>query len=434
MTGNHNHTALIPSEDIAKEAGNRVSAKAARKGEPLLHMTDDMKRLSTPWSISMIRAEQIESFDLPAGVILDAAVGSGTQLIALSNELKRPALGVELDGNIAVLCAANMHSASDAEEIHRTLNRVIIGDSSDAEGAITTYWNSLMKSGIRAHPPIAMLHLDPARPRDAQNHHVDEMKPSLMNVLKSWNEYLQTGPRGPAVLLDLSPRLGEEQQGMIEAMVETVFPGIPKTWEWLSQGGGRVDRLSLWIGAISSKDEGRCIRMGTKNIIAKIEGKKKNSKVEILSKPPPFGAYISIIDSALIQSGLQEKWLSKMVKEGTGHSWLRIDGRRPLLIHTDPLIDDDSINGFVVSTGEIVQHRLTPPELDNLEQIANAAARNTIGKITLRCSLDPEIQPTLQRRLDKELRNIDGAKSFMIDVDLERGTGSHKLYVICKET
>ena len=434
MTGNHNHTALIPSEDIAKEAENRVSAKAARKGEPLLHMTDDMKRLSTPWSISMIRAEQIESFDLPAGVILDAAAGSGTQLIALANELKRPALGVELDGNIAVLCAANMHSASDAEEIHRTLNRVIIGDSSDAEGAITTYWNSLMKSGIRAHPPIAMLHLDPARPRDAQNHHVDEMKPSLMSVLKSWNEYLQTGPRGPAVLLDLSPRLGEEQQAMIEAMVETVFPGIPKTWEWLSQGGGRVDRLSLWIGAISSKDEGRCIRMGTKNIIAKIEGKKKNSKVEILSKPPPFGAYISIIDSALIQSGLQEKWLSKMVKEGTGHSWLRIDGRRPLLIHTDPLIDDDSINGFVVSTGEIVQHRLTPPELDNLEQIANAAARNTIGKITLRCSLDPEIQPTLQRRLDKELRNIDGAKSFMIDVDLERGTGSHKLYVICKET
>ena len=437
MTGNNNHTALIPSEDIAKEAENRISAKSARKGEPLLHMTDDMRRLSTPWAISMIRAQQIESFDLPAGVILDAAVGSGAQLIALANELKRPALGVELDGNIAVLCAANMHSACDitlSEGTQRTLDRVIIGDSSDAEGAITTYWNSLMKSGIRAHPPIAMLHLDPARPRDAQNHHVDEMKPSLMSVLKSWNEYLQTGPRGPAVLLDLSPRLDEEQQGMVEAIVETVFPGAPKTWEWLSQGGGRVDRLSLWIGAISSKDEGRCIRMGTKNIMAKIEGERKISKVQTLSKPPPFGAYISIIDSALIQSGLQEKWISKAVKEGTGHSWLRIEGRRPLLIHTDPLIDDDEINDFVVSTGEIIQHRLTPPDLDNIDQIASAASRNNIGKITLRCSLDPEIQPTLQRRLDKELRNIDGAKSFMIDVDLERGTGSHKLYVICKET
>ena len=436
MTGNNNHTALIPSEDIAKEAENRISAKSARKGEPLLHMTDDMRRLSTPWAISMIRAQQIDSFDLPAGVILDAAVGSGVQLIALANELKRPALGVELDGNIAVLCAANMHSACDitlSEGTQRTLDRVIIGDSSDAEGAITTYWNSLMKSGIRAHPPIAMLHLDPARPRDAQNHHVDEMKPSLMGVLKSWNEYLQTGPRGPAVLLDLSPRLDEEQQGMVEAIVETVFPGVPKTWEWLSQGGGRVDRLSLWIGAISSKDEGRCIRMGTKNIMAKIEGKRKISKVQTLSKPPPFGAYISIIDSALIQSGLQEKWISKAVKEGTGHSWLRIEGRRPLLIHTDPLIDDDEINDFVVSTGEIIQHRLTPPDLDNIDQIASAASRNNIGKITLRCSLDPEIQPTLQRRLDKALRNVDGAKSYMIDVDLDRGIGSHKLYVICKE-
>ena len=310
MTEKKNHTALIPSEDIAKEAEKRVSAKAARKGEPSLHMTEDMRRLSTPWSISMIRAQQIESFDLPAGVILDAAVGSGAQLIALANELKRPALGIELDGNIAVLCAANMYSASDADEMERTLDRVIIGDSSDAEGAITTYWNSLMKSGVRAHPPIAMLHLDPARPRDAQNHHVNEMKPSLADVLKTWNEYLQTGPRGPAILLDLSPRLGEEQQGMIEAIVETIFPGIPRTWEWLSQGGGRVDRLSLWVGAISSKDERRCIRMGTKNIIAKIEGKKNNSKLEVLSKPPPFGAYVSIIDSALIQSGLQEKWIS----------------------------------------------------------------------------------------------------------------------------
>jgi hypothetical protein len=48
--------------------------------------------------------------------------------------------------------------------------------------------------------------------------------------------------------------------------------------------------------------------------------------------------------------------------------------------------------------------------------------------------LDPEIQPTLQRRLDKALRDVVGEKSYMIDVDLERGAGSHKLYVICKES
>jgi len=428
------HIALIPSGKIVEEASKRNEARSMRKGEPILHMTEDMRRLSTPWSISIMRAKQIEGLDLPAGVILDAAAGSGAQLIALATELKRPALGVELDGNIAVLCAANMHIASDGEEIQRTLDRVVIGDGSDAEGAITAYWNSLRDSGTRAHPPIAMLHLDPARPRDAQNHHIDEMKPSLTSVLKSWNKYLQNGPSGPAVLLDLSPRLGDDQQAMVEAIVETIFPGISRTWEWLSQGGGRVDRLSLWIGSISSKEPRRCIRMGKKNILAKIEGDKMGSQVQSLSKPPPFGAFISIIDPALIQSGLQEEWLAKAVKQDSGHSWLRIEGRRPLLIHTEPLNNSEEIGGFVVSTGEVVQHRLTPPELHSIEQVASAASRNDIGKITLRCTLDPEIQPTLQRRLDKALRDIGGSKSFMIDVDLERGTGSHKLYIICKES
>jgi hypothetical protein len=174
--------------------------------------------------------------------------------------------------------------------------------------------------------------------------------------------------------------------------------------------------------------------MGKKNILAKIEGDKMGSQVQSLSKPPPFGAFISIIDPALIQSGLQEEWLAKAVKQDSGHSWLRIEGRRPLLIHTEPLNNSEEIGGFVVSTGEVVQHRLTPPELHSIEQVASSASKNDIGKITLRCTLDPEIQPTLQRRLDKALRDIDGSKSFMIDVDLERGSGSHKLYIICKES
>ena len=138
MSNDKKHIALIPSEKIVEEASNRNEAKSARKGEPALHMTEEMRRLSTPWSISVMRAKEIENFDLPAGVILDAAAGSGAQLIALATELKRPALGVELDGNIAVLCAANMHITSDGEEIQRTLDRVIIGDGSDAEGAIAS--------------------------------------------------------------------------------------------------------------------------------------------------------------------------------------------------------------------------------------------------------------------------------------------------------
>ena len=88
MSEENKHTALIPSAQIAEEAGKRTEIKKVRKGEPPLHMTDDMRRLSTPWSISIVRAKQIDSSDLPAGVVLDAAAGSGAQLIALATELK----------------------------------------------------------------------------------------------------------------------------------------------------------------------------------------------------------------------------------------------------------------------------------------------------------------------------------------------------------
>ncbi len=427
------HTALNPSAQLAKEARKRAEAESVRRGEPAFHMTENMRRLSTPWYVALARARRIDPTVLPAGVILDAAAGSGLQLVAYSQELKRPALGIEADGNIAVLCAANMHINSDEDDLQRSMDRVIIGDGSDAEGAITEYWNSLREAGTRAHPPIAMLHLDPARPLDAQNHDVDEMQPAIGPVLSSWGEHLQSGPRGPAVLLDLSPRLGEDQQGMIEAIVGITFPGVSRTWEWLSQGGGRVDRLSLWIGALSSKKSHRCVRMGTKNVLAVIEGTPSESEVARMSSPPPFGAWMTIVDPALVHSGLQEAWLEVALREGGGHSWLRLDGRRPLLIHTDPLNDSEDVDGFVVASGEIVQHRLRPPELHTIDQTAASAARKGVGKVTLRCSLDPDIHPTLQRRLDRELKEIDGGRGFMVDIDLERGSGSHKLYVVCKE-
>ena len=427
------HTALNPSAQLAKEARKRAKAESARQGEPAFHMTEDMRRLSTPWYVALARARRIDPTVLPAGVILDAAAGSGLQLVAYSRELKRPALGIEADGNIAVLCAANMHINSDEGDLQRSMDRVIIGDGSDAEGAITEYWNSLREAGTRAHPPIAMLHLDPARPLDAQNHDVDEMQPAIGPVLSSWGEHLQSGPRGPAVLLDLSPRLGEDQQGMIEAIVGITFPGVSRTWEWLSQGGGRVDRLSLWVGALSSRKSHRCVRMGTKNVLAVIEGTPSESEITQMSSPPPFGAWMTIVDPALVHSGLQEAWLERALREGGGHSWLRLDGRRPLLIHTDPLNDSEDVDGFVVASGEIVQHRLRPPELHTIDQTAASAARKGIGKVTLRCSLDPDIHPTLQRRLDRELKEIDGGRGFMVDIDLERGSGSHKLYVVCKE-
>tara|TARA_B100000929_G_scaffold283708_1_gene265106 strand:+ start:995 stop:2299 length:1305 start_codon:yes stop_codon:yes gene_type:complete len=426
------HFALRPSADLVKRASKVAKANSARKGEPAFHMTEDVRRLSTPWSVAQVRAAQIEATELPAGVILDAAAGSGVQLVALTTGLKRPGLAIELDPNIGLLCAANMYSADDDGDLQRSMDRVLVGDGTDAENAIVAYWNSLREAGTRAHPPIGMLHLDPARPRDAQKHEIDEMKPAIGPLMKAWSKHLEIGPRGPAVLLDLSPRLNEHQRALVDATIEITFPGITRTWEYLSQGGGRIDRLSVWIGSLSSKSPSRCVRMGRKKIMATIEGKVAESEKVSMSNPPPFGAHLTIVDPALVQSGLQESWLERALPEGAGHSWLRLDGRRPLLISTERLTKDEEIDAFVLASGEIVQHRLTPPELHTIEQTAAAAARNGVGKITLRCTLDPDLHPTLQRRLDKAMKEFNGANGFMVDLDLDRGSGSHTLYIVCK--
>ena len=428
------HKPIVPSKRGVTYAKRKFKPKSARKGEPEFFMDEGMSRLSTPWSVASIRAGQIDPLSLPAGVILDAAVGSGIQLIAFSKILKRPVLGIELDEEVAKLCAANMQLNSEGE-VQRSLDRVLVGDGGSAESAITCYWASLRDAGTRAHPPVAMLHLDPARPSDAQNHSLEEMEPDIKTVLKSWSSHLQNGPNGPAVLLDLSPRLDAVQRAMVDGILETTFPGASWTWEWLSRGGGRVDRLSVWVGSLSSSSSKRCMRVGRKNIIASIEGESSgavessfNSVMEI-----PRGAYLTIVDPVLIESGLQNSWHDLAVGGGSGSSWVRIEGRRPMLIHTDELSGDDEVRGFVVATGKIVQHRLSAPEIHTIDQVASSVAKKGISKITLRCSLDPEIHPTLQRRITKELKGTEGAKGFIVDLDVVRPTGNQKVYVVCKE-
>ena len=433
MSEENSHVSIKPSESVSKEAEKRVESKSGRKGEPEFHLTEQMRRLSTPWGIALARARQIDPGSLGPGIILDAAVGSGLQLIAYSSVLKRPSLGVEIDGNVAVLCAANMFSVAGKDDIQRSMDRVVIGDSTDSVGVMNEFWSSLRESGTRAHPPVAMLHLDPARPRDAQKHHIDEMEPPIESVLSSWKQYLELGPRGPCIILDLSPRLDNEQRSMIDEIVEKLFPGCGRTWEWMSRGGGRVDRLSLWIGSLSSGEARRCIRMGTKKIMSQIEGDGDEVKAIRLLDPPPFESWITIVDPVVLKSGLQHEWISRAIPDGSGYSWIRTDGRRPLLIHTEPINEDDDVRGFVVSTGQVVQHRLSPPEDHTISQIASSLARLEIGSLTLRCSLDPDMHPKLQRRLHKAMREIEGSRSFMVDIELSRDTGNYTMFVVCRE-
>ena len=52
MNEEPSHYALNPSSDLVKRASKVTKAESARKGELKFHMTEDMRRLSTPWSIS----------------------------------------------------------------------------------------------------------------------------------------------------------------------------------------------------------------------------------------------------------------------------------------------------------------------------------------------------------------------------------------------
>ena len=79
------------------------------------------------------------------------------QLIALTKGLRRPALGIEIEKEVAILCAANMYATSDKDDIQRTMDRVLIGDGTKAGEAMSAFWKSLRDAGTRAHPPVAML-------------------------------------------------------------------------------------------------------------------------------------------------------------------------------------------------------------------------------------------------------------------------------------
>ena len=64
-------------------------------------------------------------------VLSDAAAGSGIQLIAFSKILKRPALAVEIEEDVAKLCT--QICASIRREMSNDLDRVLVGDGCSAE-------------------------------------------------------------------------------------------------------------------------------------------------------------------------------------------------------------------------------------------------------------------------------------------------------------
>ena len=242
------HQAVSPVDASAEGLVEQAQDATAPQGL-LFHHANEGRPLATPWQIAALRAQALMQINLPDGFILDCACGSGIQLAAYAATLQRPVLGVELAPERAQASAVNVRSVAShtrgVSEAWFLKSRVVCGDGTDAKGVLSALGEDASN--------VAFLHLDPARPRNSRTHALEEMQPPLHRVLGQWAPYFEE----PALLLDLSPRLTESQRGEVEALVDAVWPGIARTWEWTSRGRGRVDRLALWLGKVADPSAAR---------------------------------------------------------------------------------------------------------------------------------------------------------------------------------
>ena len=198
----------------------------------------------------------------------------------------------------------------------------------------------------------------------------------------------------------------------VGALVEAVWPQMERTGVWTSRGRGRVDRLALWLGAAAlGPDKRRFVRvppqLGDGALI--ISSTRHTPPLECLFHPPQRGEFVSILDAALIESGLAVSWLSEVSAEIMTR-WAVIEGRRPQLHHKAPLRLDKADNLLVQATGKVVE--LLPFDLDDatVDRVVEAALENNMASVKIRMDTPPEKQPRWQGSLDRQLARRHGTK------------------------
>ena len=372
-----------------------------------LRFDDDseaFRRLLTPENVCNFRAAQVSVSRIPDGFILDPAAGSGGQLAAYGEKLRRDCVGVELSPRRAVHCA---NSLTRLEGGSAAL--AICGDGLDSEGVM-----ALVHERI-GDVKVAMLHVDPARPLDAQNHSISEMEPPLKPLLEAWSDYLEGGEFGVSLLLDLSPRLASKQRMQVEAIVRELFPGVNVMWEWLSRGGGRVDRLTIHTGGLAHEDgEVRCIRLHRDGSFDVLSGKMGVNDIEWLNIDPVVGEILALIDPVVIRSGLQVAY-----EIGAGQEsevkWVHDSDRRPMAILNEGLQVGCTSRAFTSIHGRVEERIKGSLNLMMIDSLAATAMRYGLSKIQIRCACDPKMHTKIVNRLDSILGDTEGEKGFLVD-------------------
>ena len=372
-----------------------------------LRFDDDseaFRRLLTPENVCNFRAAQVSVSRIPDGFILDPAAGSGGQLAAYGEKLRRDCVGVELSPRRAVHCA---NSLTRLEGGSAAL--AICGDGLDSEGVMALVHEKI------GDVKVAMLHVDPARPLDAQNHSISEMEPPLKPLLEAWSDYLEGGEFGVSLLLDLSPRLASKQRMQVEAIVRELFPGVNVMWEWLSRGGGRVDRLTIHTGGLAHEDgEVRCIRLHRDGSFDVLSGRMGVNDIEWLNIDPVVGEILALIDPVVIRSGLRVAYEIGAGQEGEV-KWVHDSDRRPMAILNEGLQVGCTSRAFTSIHGRVEERIKGSLNLMMVDSLAASAMRYGLSRVQIRCACDPKMHTKIVNRLDSILGDTEGEKGFLVD-------------------
>ena len=301
----------------------------------------------------------------------------------------------------------------------------ICGAGIDAHGVMAAVKTQIGVSSV------SMLHVDPARPMDTQKHSVSEMQPPLAKLLESWSEYISSGEQGPAMALDLSPRLAGQQMSEIEHIVTAIFPGTAMTWEWLSRGGGRVDRLCLHTGPLAhTPSVSKSVRLYNDGSFSVLHAREE----ELDSEDSGWANYevmegdtVALVDPVVTKSRLRGVFEDRLGYNRGELIWAKKSDRRPLVVLREEIRPESEARPFVMAQGKAVGRLESDLSMMSIDSLAALAMENGISNIQIRCSCEPQLHKRITNRLSKIMGSVDGMSGFLIE------DGGTKDLMLCRD-
>jgi len=84
----------------------------------------------------------------------------------------------------------------------------------------------------------------------------------------------------------------------VDDIVSSIWGDVPRTWQWMTQGRGRIDRLSLWVGSAADSQPHRLARLSSNGELSLLSGRPENSVVG--EHEIEVGHHLTIVDPSLM--------------------------------------------------------------------------------------------------------------------------------------